>query len=862
MSTKSNWENQAERNRKNMEQAIAEFSQSFDKHPERIPDFLAFGSRFYRHSLKNNMLIYGSNPKAIYCQSYEAWNKNVHKIKKNEKGIKVYVPVETTILKIERNLVPLEQATKEEQLQYQAGELESITKTRYGIKVIFDIAQTTCPVTEYKQYFQLEYSEQQMEEIVKGLQDYAKDLGCSLRISGKKTSAQKLSEYMYQVGQGILSQQLEKKEPERNFEALALGIIMENYYGLQTAETVKNKCLEYYNDLKESMPETSLFENLNRTYKVARQYMPEVHNHIQKNLMLLQAQAEQKSSIRPEKKQEQKSEPRMQNEEIFEQIKQQVSIVDYAAVNGISLKKIGRYYTMEGHDSVRIDTEKNCYWQNSIPGQGGRTIGKGDSVIGFAAEFVHNGNMHEALKDLSQRIYLPEHEIPVRKKENVKEQAPRILKLPKRGENLKRVYAYLIKNRYIDQDVVQNFVDRKMLYQDIKGNCVFVAYDNENHPNFACFRGTLSDVRFLGDVPGCDYEKGFYINNHADKLIVAESAIDAASIMSIIKGQGMDYKEYDYQLLGGTGKYGAILERMKEDPKKEVLLALDHDLSGVETMKQIKDLLVSEIKMEPEQVTYHVPPKKDWNQALSETSRQLKPLDQLTFLEKSELPKIHFCSIQSTEQIEERGFRIRDGKHQYRLVEMNSEGNLEPVKISERNTMFFNPGEVEERIPNMYKKIPYKELLEMIKTPLIKEEPQKEKAQRQVQETNAPENYLKPILKGFLEKEGVCMVSLEIEGKDRQEAVWKNEEELYYATGMMCDGTFRKHYFTKEQEEELEKFIKANHYQVDETFPLLQINPADQTPDKTANYLNQLQQQESKNQNVITRPGIEMEMEI
>ena len=65
-----------------------------------------------------------------------------------------------------------------------------------------------------------------------------------------------------------------------------------------------------------------------------------------------------------------------------------------------------------------------------------------------------------------------------------------------------RAYAYLTQTRYIDQDIVQDFVNRKMLYQDVRGNCVFVAYDEKKEPVFANFRGTLSEVKFLGDEIG------------------------------------------------------------------------------------------------------------------------------------------------------------------------------------------------------------------------------------------------------------------------------------------------------------------------------------------------------------------------
>ena len=95
-------------------------------------------------------------------------NQEAYRIKKNEKGIKVYVPVEVTLLKIDGELVPLEMATKEEQIQYQAGEIESVIQTRYGMKAVFDVAQTVCPIEMY-QHFHRQYHKTEQEQLVKGM---------------------------------------------------------------------------------------------------------------------------------------------------------------------------------------------------------------------------------------------------------------------------------------------------------------------------------------------------------------------------------------------------------------------------------------------------------------------------------------------------------------------------------------------------------------------------------------------------------------------------------------------------------------------------------------------------------------------
>ena len=41
---------------KQMDRNIVEMLDALEKEPERIADFLEFGSRFYRYSLKNNLL--------------------------------------------------------------------------------------------------------------------------------------------------------------------------------------------------------------------------------------------------------------------------------------------------------------------------------------------------------------------------------------------------------------------------------------------------------------------------------------------------------------------------------------------------------------------------------------------------------------------------------------------------------------------------------------------------------------------------------------------------------------------------------------------------------------------------------------
>ena len=46
--------------------------------------------------------------------------------------------------------------------------------------------------------------------------------------------------------------------------------------------------------------------------------------------------------------------------------------------------------------------------------------------------------------------------------------------LPEKNDTYKHLFAYLIKARNIDKDIVAEFVDKKMIYEDRNKNCVFV----------------------------------------------------------------------------------------------------------------------------------------------------------------------------------------------------------------------------------------------------------------------------------------------------------------------------------------------------------------------------------------------------
>lgn len=259
----------------------------------------------------------------------------------------------------------------------------------------------------------------------------------------------------------------------------------------------------------------------------------------------------------------------MKAKEKCEWIKQNISIVDYASSIGFTVVRKGKFYSLKEHDSIMIDPYKNVYWQNSIPGYG-RCIGEKGSIIDFIMRF-DNMSLYEVIRQFEGEIP-NDSQCHVRKEKRVFSQT---MKLPEKDTNMRKVFAYLIKTRKINQKVVQFLVDNKMLYQDLNGNCVFVSYDikNKNIPVFACRRGTNTYKPFYGDVEGCDYSQCFYVDNESNEIVVTESVIDAMSIMTMIN----NHKKYNYLALAGVGKWEAIKTYLDKGKIKKIIIATDND---------------------------------------------------------------------------------------------------------------------------------------------------------------------------------------------------------------------------------------------------------------------------------------------
>lgn len=215
--------------------------------------------------------------------------------------------------------------------------------------------------------------------------------------------------------------------------------------------------------------------------------------------------------------------------------------------------------------------------------------------------------------------------------------------------------------------------------------------------------------------------------------------------------------------------------------------------------------------------------------------------------------------------MEERGFRVREGKHQYRLVELDGEGNMVPVSITDRNTMFFSPKEVQDRIPNMYKEISYKKLLEMQRGKAMYK--MKEVETSEIQEAEElPVDQEAIVIKEFFTESQYCMAKVVYQGEETTEGIWRRGEELYITTGWAMEGNLEEHTLSEEQMEQLASYMEAHRWEMTGEFPLLKVGMAQdgrnvEQTNRNTPYLDQLQIQERKiNSQMEIVTGMEMAM--
>ena len=196
----------------------------------------------------------------------------------------------------------------------------------------------------------------------------------------------------------------------------------------------------------------------------------------------------------------------------------------------------------------------------------------------------------------------------------VKEAKP--FELPSKNDTMRRVYAYLVKHRCIDCEVLNTFVKAGMIYESADyHNAVFVGYDMDGVARHAHKRGTGQTSTYRGNIDSCIPEYSFHWHGTSDRVYLFEAPIDMLSFISMNKE---NWQSHSYA--AGCGVSDRVMWQMlKDNPNiNTVFLCLDNDEAGHLANKRISERLTQK----GIQTEILVPTRKDWNEDLTLLSEE------------------------------------------------------------------------------------------------------------------------------------------------------------------------------------------------------------------------------------------------
>ena len=281
-----------------------------------------------------------------------------------------------------------------------------------------------------------------------------------------------------------------------------------------------------------------------------------------------------------------------------------VNLEEFLRMRGEKLERAGVehkliYYDSSGkHDSITIRGSKWFDHKNQT----------GGGAIKFMQEFYGMDFQTAVQELLGQRVTPLSHSPPkVSAKEEKKE-----FRLPETNTNMHRVYAYLIKQRFINPNIISHFAKQHTLYEDKEHhNAVFVGVDENGVSRQAHKRSTNSyGNSFRITCEGSDTRYSFAHFGESKRLYVFEVPID---IMSFLTLYPKDWQKHSCIAMNGVYENAVLTALKNHSNLSEVILCVDNDEGGIEAVDRLKDILTENGYTDVKRLA---PKFKDWNEVL------------------------------------------------------------------------------------------------------------------------------------------------------------------------------------------------------------------------------------------------------
>lgn len=309
------------------------------------------------------------------------------------------------------------------------------------------------------------------------------------------------------------------------------------------------------------------------------------------------------------------------------QLANSVDLAEYLRVRGEKLERVGIehkliYYDSSGkHDSITLRGSTWFDHKNQV----------GGGAIKFMQEFYDMDFQTAVQELLGQTITFLSHAPP---KAVVHEEKTKEFKLPKSNENMHRVFAYLIKQRFIKPEIISYFAKQHTLYEDKQHhNAVFVGLDENGVPRQASKRSTNSFGKtFRITCEGSDTRYSFSHFGKSEKLFVFEAPIDMMSFLTLYP---QEWQKNSYIAMNGVYENAVLTALKNHSNLREIVLCVDNDEGGIEAVDRLRDILHENGYPNVKRLA---PEFKDWNECLK-SQNGVEPLPAVPHKRKDEYLK-------------------------------------------------------------------------------------------------------------------------------------------------------------------------------------------------------------------------------
>ena len=282
-----------------------------------------------------------------------------------------------------------------------------------------------------------------------------------------------------------------------------------------------------------------------------------------------------------------------------------VDLEQFLRMRGEKLERVGRehkliYYDGSGkHDSITLRGSTWFDHKNQV----------GGGAIKFMQEFYDMDFQTAVQELLGQRVTPLSHAPP---KAVVHEEKVKKFMLPEANSNMHRVFAYLIKQRFINPDIISNFAKQHTLYEDKQHhNAVFVGLDENGVPRQASKRSTNSFGKtFRITCEGSDTRYSFSHFGKSEKLFVFEAPIDMMSFLTLYP---QEWQKHSCIAMNGVYENAVLTALKNHSNLSEIVLCVDNDEGGIEAVDRLRDILADNGYSDVKRLA---PEYKDWNEVL------------------------------------------------------------------------------------------------------------------------------------------------------------------------------------------------------------------------------------------------------